>query len=102
MAVSKRRCVFEGKAYFVRVAANRSDALDTEVEWLDGETCRLEEGHNEASEAAVDVQTNLVLGSELSERDNVVLVAVREVYCGTNELHAGSACRFRAHMVCLY
>ena len=56
---------------------------------LDGESGLFKERHYEASEAAIDVQANLVLGSELSECDDVVLVAVREVDCGTNELHSG-------------
>ena len=84
------------------VAAYAGHALHPEVEGLDGEPGLFKEWHDEASEAAVDVQTNLVLGSELSERDDIILVAVREVYCGTNELHPGLACKFRAHMVCLY
>ena len=84
------------------VAAYASYALHPEVEGPDGEPGFFKEWHDKAAETAVNVQANLVLGGELPERDNVILVAVREVYCGTNELHAGLACRFLAHMVCLY
>ena len=71
------------------IAANTSDPLDPEVEGLDGEPRLFKDWHNEASEAAIDVQADLVLGSELSKRDDVVLVAVREIDCGTNELYPG-------------
>ena len=70
------------------VAAYAGHALDPEVKGLDGEPSFFKEWHDEASEAAIDVQANLVLGSELSECDDVVLVAIREIDCGTNELHS--------------
>ena len=84
------------------IAAYAGHALDPEVKGLDGEPSLFKEWHDEASEAAIDVQADLVLGSELSERDNVILVAVREVDCRTNELHAGLVCKIPPHLVCLY
>ena len=77
------------KAHLVSVAAYASHALYPEVEGLDGEPGLFKEWHDEASEAAIDVQADPVLGSELSECDDVVLVSIREVDCGANELHFG-------------
>ena len=71
------------------IAAYAGHALHPEIEGLDGEPSLLKEWHDEASETTIDVQADLVLGSELSKCDDVVLVAIREVDRGANELHSG-------------
>ena len=66
--------------YLVRVAADRGDALNPEVEKRGREAGGLEERHDEAAQAAVDVQANVVLRRELPEGDDVVLAAIWEVH----------------------
>lgn len=61
------------------IAADGGNTLDSEVKWLDGEPSLLKEGHDEAAEAAVDVEANAVLLRELAKRNYVILAAVREV-----------------------
>ena len=73
-------------SYLVCVTADRSDARHPEVERRGGEARRLEEGHDEAAEAAVDVQADAVPRRKLAQRDDVVLAAVREVNCGAYDL----------------
>ena len=73
------------------VAADGGDALDPEIKRCDWETCLLEEGHDEAAQAAVDVQADVVLGSKLAERDDIVLAPIGEVDGGANELQKLSA-----------
>ena len=73
-------------AHLVCVAADRSDALDPEVERRRREPGSLEEGHDEAAQAAVDVQTDAVLRCELPENDDVVLASVWEIYRRSYEL----------------
>lgn len=70
----------------MRVAANGSDTLNPEVKRLYREACRLEEGHDEAAEAAVDVQTDIALLGQFSKCNNIVLAAVWEVNGGTYKL----------------
>ena len=67
--------------HLVCVAADRSDSLNSEVKGLHWEASRLQEWHDEAAEAAIDVQTDVVLLSQLAQGDDVVLAAVWEVYC---------------------
>lgn len=61
------------------VAANGGNTLDSEVKWLDGKPGLLKEGHDEAAEAAVDMEANVVLLRELAEGNYVILATVREV-----------------------
>ena len=70
----------------MRVAAYGSDALDAEIEWLDWVACRLQERHDEAAKAAVDVQPNVVLLRKLAKSDDVVLASVWEIYRRSYEL----------------
>lgn len=79
-------CQFRLKAYLVRVAADGSDAVDSEVKWLNREACGLKEGHNEAAEAAINMETDVVLLRELAQRDDIVLAAIREVNRGPYNL----------------
>lgn len=74
-------------AYLVRVAADARHARHAEVEGLHRpETGLLDERHDEAAQAAVDVQTNVILLSERAECGDVVLVAVGEVDGRADEL----------------
>jgi hypothetical protein len=76
------------KPVLVGIAADARHTLNTEVEGLDREPSLLEERHDEAPEAAVDVQTNVLFLRKLAESDNVVLAPVREVHGGTDNLSA--------------
>ena len=73
------------------IAADTGDTLDSEVERPYGEPGLLQERHDEAAQAAVDVQADVVLGSKLAERDNIVLAPIGEVDGGANELQKLSA-----------
>ena len=68
------------------VAADGGDALDPEIKRCDWETCLLEEGHDEAAQAAVHVQTDAMLGGKLTQCNDVVLAAIREVNCRAYDL----------------
>ena len=68
------------------IAADTGDTLDSEVERPHGEPGLLQERHDEAAQAAVDVQADAVPRRELAQRDDVVLAAVREVNCGAYDL----------------
>ena len=68
------------------VAADCSDALDPEVEGLCWEPGGLKEGHDEAAQAAVHVQTDAMLGGKLTQCNDVVLAAIREVNCRAYDL----------------
>ena len=70
----------------MRVAADSGDTLYPEVKRFNRESGLFEEGHDEAAETAIDVQTDVVLLSQLSESDDVVLVAVWEVDTRTSQL----------------
>jgi hypothetical protein len=72
--------------YLVRIAADARYPLDTEVEWACREAGALEEGHDEATEATVNMHANVVFLRERAERYNVILVSVGEVNCGSNKL----------------
>ena len=69
------------------IAADASDALDPEVKRLNGEAGLLKERHDEATQATVDVQADVVLGRKLPQSHNVILTAVREVHGGSHELY---------------
>lgn len=56
------------------------DTLDTEVERFNGKSGLFEERHNEASKAAIHVQTNAMLFRESSEGYDVVHASIWEVY----------------------
>lgn len=50
------------------------------------ETSFFQEGDDERAETAVDVKTNVVLGSKRAECDDIILITIREVDRGTYEL----------------
>lgn len=70
----------------MRIAANCSHALHTEVEWLNGESSLLKEWHDEASKAAIDMKTDVVLLRKLAQSNNIVLAAIREVDSRADDL----------------
>jgi hypothetical protein len=74
------------KPVLVRVTADASDPLDAEVERSGWEAGLLKEGHDERAEAAINVQTDVVLLRKLTKRDDVVLAAVGEVHCRADDL----------------
>lgn len=61
------------------IAADSSNALDPEVERLRGESGCLQEGHDEAAQTAVHMQSDMVLCCQFSQCDDVILTAVREI-----------------------
>ena len=75
------------KAHLVSVAADGGDALDPEIKRCDWETCLLEEGHDEAAQAAVDMEANLVLRGELAQTDDVILASIWEIDGRSYDLH---------------
>ena len=68
------------------IAADTGDTLDSEVERPYGEPGLLQERHDEAAQAAVDMQTDLVLVRELAKGNDIVLAAIREVDRRANKL----------------
>lgn len=82
----------------MRITADRSDTLHSEVERLDLEARFLQEGHDEAAQAAVHVQASFVLLGKSPERDDVVLIPVWEIDCRPNNLNKLQ----QSGMVCLF
>src|ERR1700738_4710797 len=80
--------------YFVRITTDASDASDPKVErrqhilatFSISKSGFFEIRHDKTAEAAVDVKTNVIRGSQGTEGDYVVLVAVWKVYGGAYEL----------------
>ena len=71
----------------MRVAADTRHAANAEVKRLERpQTCLLNERHNERPEAAIDVQSDIVTVCQVTECDDVVGVAVGEVYRRANDL----------------
>ena len=68
------------------ITTDTRNTLNAEVEGLDREASLLDEWHNEAAQAAVDMQTDLVLVRELAKGNDIVLAAIREVDCRANKL----------------
>ena len=68
------------------ITTDTRDALDTKVEGFDREAGFLNERHDEAAQAAVDVKTDLVLVRELAKGNDIVLAAIREVDRRANKL----------------
>jgi hypothetical protein len=73
-------------AHLVCITADARHTLDTEIEWARGEAGALEEGHDKAAKATVNMHANVVFLRERAERYNVILVSVGEVNCGSNKL----------------
>lgn len=69
------------------VAADRSNAVNSEVEGRCRVTCLLKERHDETSETAVNMETNIVLLSQATKSRNIVLISIWEVDSGTDDLN---------------
>jgi hypothetical protein len=74
------------KAVLVSIATDARHSFDTEVERLNREASLLEEWHDEAPKAAIDMQANVVLFRKLAKSNDVVLASIREIHSGTDEL----------------
>ena len=74
------------RTYLVSIATDTCDTLDGKVEGLNREASLLNERHDEATQATIDVQADLVLVREFAECNDVVLAAIGEVDGGANEL----------------
>jgi hypothetical protein len=70
----------------VGIAADARDPINAEVKRRDWKPSLLEEGHDEAAKATVDVQPDVALLRELAERDDVILASIGEVHCGADDL----------------
>jgi hypothetical protein len=65
----------------MRVAADRRDPLYPEVKLLNREPSRLKEGHNEATQATVNVQPDVVLLGKFSELYDIILASIWKINC---------------------
>ena len=74
------------KSVLVVVARDGGDSLDAEVEVRKLGAVLLREGDDEAAEAAVDVQSDLVLERDLGERRDRVNGSVRELRAAADNL----------------
>lgn len=72
--------------HLMRITADTRHTRHTEIEWSGGEACLLQKRHDEAAQAAVDMESDAFLHRKLAESDNIVLSAIREVYCRANQL----------------
>ena len=71
----------------MRVAADARHTTDPEVEWLQRPQPRLlDERYDERPETAIDVEADVVAVCQVAEGDDVVGIAVGEVYCRPHEL----------------
>lgn len=68
------------------IARDRSHTLNSEVEQFCRESSLLEERYNKATEAAVDMEANVVLLGNHSKSSDVVHGAIWEVDGGSNDL----------------
>ena len=70
----------------MRVATDRRNALDPKVKGFYRESSLFQEGHDEATQTAIDMQANFVLCSELAQLRDIILASIREIDCGSNNL----------------
>jgi hypothetical protein len=70
----------------VGIATDCCDAFHSKIERLTRETSLLQERHNEASETAVHMKSNIVFFGEPSKTDDIILTAVRVVDSGAYDL----------------
>lgn len=77
MKAGAYRGALGGKAILVGVAGDGSDAMAAEVEGRDLDSAFHEEGHNEAAETAVHMETDAGSLSNRAQLGNVVDDAVR-------------------------
>jgi hypothetical protein len=73
------------RTIFVDVTANRSDSVDWEIKIWQISILPFQEWHQEASEAAIDMEPDLVLLGQLTEVKDRVDRSVGEVGSGTDE-----------------
>lgn len=68
------------------ITRNRSYTIHTEVKICRREASLLQEGHDETTETAIDVQANLVLLGQFTQGSDIISDTVREVDGGTSNL----------------
>ena len=73
--------------YLVCVAADSGYTLYPKIERVNREACLLDKWHDEASQTAVDVETELVLLGQGRQSYDIVLIAIWEVDAGSYELY---------------
>ena len=84
----------EKKTNLVGITTNARHPADTEIErgqfvtavFTICKTSLFEERDDEGTETTVDVETNVVFRGECTERDDIILIAIREVDRGAYEL----------------
>ena len=69
------------------VTADRSHALNSEIEWFYLEARLLEERHDEAAQTAINMQAYLVPLCEFAKCYNIILASIRKIDCGPNKLY---------------
>lgn len=72
--------------HLVCIARYRGYTFNSEVEQPCREPCLLEERYDEATEAAIDMEANILLLGNRSESNDVVHGTVWEVNGGSNDL----------------
>jgi len=94
VAVHDHRGSLGCESILVGITADARHAANTEIEWRQFETavftlCKpglVEERDDERAETAVDMETDVVSRSQRTERNDVVLITIREVDGGPYEL----------------
>ena len=84
----------EKKTNLVGITTNARHPADTEIErgqfvtavFTIRKTSLFEERDDEGTETTVDVETNVVFRGECTERNDIILIAIREVDRGAYEL----------------
>jgi hypothetical protein len=79
----------------VCVARDRSYAFNSEVEQPCREPRLLEERYDEAAEATVDMEANVVVLSNFSESNDVIHSTIGEIDGGSNDLESMLSRTFR-------
>ena len=83
------------------VTADRSNAVNPEVEGSCWVACFLKERHDEASETAVNMQANIVLLGQAAKSSDIVLISVWEVDSRTDDLNNCSVSKLLSlHVSC--
>jgi hypothetical protein len=68
------------------VTRDRGDAFYTEVKWRGGESGFFEEWHDEGTQAAVHMEPNRVFLGQLTQGNDVIGNAMREVHSRPSDL----------------
>ena len=90
---------YPSRTHLVCIATHARHPLHPKIKWLQlipdislcvhlttGKTSAFKEGNYERSKTAVNVETNVMPQGDLAEGYDVVLVAIREVDGGANDL----------------